>query len=236
MQKKKWTVVLIVICILSLSCNALLINRGGYVDKVLVKVGLKEYEAPTDWTLESWRSSLRQMDADADVVFFGDSITRGGAWSDAFQGVNIVNLGISGDSIRSMTCRVDMIASVKPEKVFILCGINSLTDHNSTEILKQYKEMLAAVHEAVPEAEIYVQSILPISVEKEKECADNTVIESFNTELEKLAAEAGAAYINIHDLYELDGSMNPDLTKDGIHLKPEAYDLWYKAIEGYVYE
>ena len=236
MQKKKWTVVLIVICILSLSCNALLINRGGYVDKVLVKVGLKEYEAPTDWTLESWRSSLKAMDVDADVVFFGDSITRGGAWSDAFQDVNIVNLGISGDSIRGMENRVDMIASVRPEKVFILGGINSLTDHNSKEILKQYKNMLEKVHEAVPDAEIYVQSILPISVEKEKECADNTVIDAFNTELEKLAAEAGATYINIHDLYELDGSMNPELTKDGVHLKPEAYDLWYKAIEGYVYK
>ena len=176
------------------------------------------------------------MDIDADVVFFGDSITRGGAWADAYSDVNIVNLGISGDSIRGMTNRVDMIASVKPEKVFILGGINSLTDHNSTEILKQYKDMLEKVQEAVPDAEIYVQSILPISVEKEKDCADNIVIDAFNTELEKLAAEAGATYINIHDLYELDGSMNPDLTKDGIHLKPEAYDLWYKAIEGYIYE
>ncbi len=176
------------------------------------------------------------MDVDADVVFFGDSITRGGVWSEAFQGVNIVNLGISGDSIRDMTSRVDMIASVKPEKVFILGGINSLTDHNSTEIFKQYKNMLEKIHEAVPNAEIYVQSILPISVEKEKECADNTVIDAFNTELEQLAADAGATYVNIHDLYELDGSMNPDLTKDGVHLKPEAYDLWYKAIEGYVYE
>lgn len=236
MQKKKWTIALIVICILSLSCNALLVDRGGYVDKVLVKVGLKEYEAPIDWTLESWRSSLKAMDVDADVVFFGDSITRGGVWSEAFQGVNIVNLGISGDSIRDMTSRVDMIASVKPEKVFILGGINSLTDHNSTEIFKQYKNMLEKIHEAVPNAEIYVQSILPISVEKEKECADNTVIDAFNTELEQLAADAGATYVNIHDLYELDGSMNPDLTKDGVHLKPEAYDLWYKAIEGYVYE
>ncbi len=176
------------------------------------------------------------MDVDADIVFFGDSITIGGAWADAFQDVNIVNLGISGDSIRGMTCRVDMIASVRPEKVFILGGINSLTDHNSKEILKQYKNMLEKVHESVPEAEIYVQSILPISVEKEKECADNTIIDAFNTELEKLAAEAGATYINIHDLYELDGSMNPELTKDGVHLKPEAYNIWYKALKGYVYE
>ncbi len=201
-----------------------------------MKVGLKKYEAPTDWTLESWQSSLNAMNIDTDVVFFGDSITRGGAWSDAYPGVNIVNLGLSGDSIRGMTSRVDMIASVKPEKVFILGGINSLTDRNSADVFEQYQNMLEKVHEAVPNAEIYIQSILPISVEKEKYCADNSVIDAFNEELEKLAAETDATYINIHDLYELNGSMNPDVTKDGIHLKPEAYDLWYKVIERYIYE
>jgi len=85
MQKRKWTVVLILICVVSLSCNILLISRGGDVDKVLVKTGLKEYEAPINWTLESWRSSLKAMDMDADVVFFGDSITRGGQWAEVFQ-------------------------------------------------------------------------------------------------------------------------------------------------------
>ena len=96
--------------------------------------------------------------------------------------------------------------------------------------------MLESVHEAVPDAQIYVQSVLPISAEKEEVCTDNSVIVSFNAEIEKLAEEAGATYINIHDLYELDGLMDPNLTKDGIHLKPEAYDRWYQAIEEYVYD
>lgn len=52
--------------------------------RVLVKVGLEEYEPQVDWTLVSWKSNLEAMDYDADIVFFGDSITRGGKWSDAF--------------------------------------------------------------------------------------------------------------------------------------------------------
>lgn len=206
------------------------------MDKVLVKIGLKEYVAPTDWTLESWKSSLDAMDVDVDVVFFGDSITRGGAWAEAFPDVRIVNLGISGDTIRGMTSRVNMIESVNPEKVFILGGINSLTDSNSDEILKQYKQMIEAIREAVPNAELYIQSILPISKAKEKECADNDVIEAFNVGLEKIADEFGATYIDIYSLYVLNGSMNIDYTKDGIHLKPEAYDGWYEAIKEYMYE
>ena len=103
--------------------------------------------------------------------------------------MSIVNLGISGNSIREMSSRVDMIASVKPEKVFILGGKNSLTDNNSVEILKQYQEMLVKIKEAVPEAALHIQSVLPISINKEKECADNAIIVDFNGELKKLAAE-----------------------------------------------
>lgn len=129
-----------------------------------------------------------------------------------------------------------MIASVKPEKVFIIGGINSLTDNNSVEILKQYQEMLVKIKEAVPEAELYIQSVLPISINKEKECADNAIIVDFNGKLKKLAAEYDVIFINLYDLYVLNGAMDPDLTKDGIHLKPEAYDRWYDAIRGYIYE
>lgn len=68
------------------------------------------------------------MDYDADIVFFGDSITRGDQWRDAFPEETVVNLGRSGASVIGMTNRVDMIASVKPEKVFLIGEINSLTD------------------------------------------------------------------------------------------------------------
>lgn len=241
MEKRKWTIALALICIVSLSCNVLLLiwarNRNGAETGDTNETDTEEQsETPVNWTLESWRSSLKAMDVDADVAFFGDSITKNGAWAEAFPDVRIVNLGLSGDSVSGMTSRVDMIASVKAEKVFILGGINSLKGSNSAEILEQYQNMLESVHEAVPDAQIYVQSVLPISAEKEEVCTDNLVIVSFNAEIEKLAEEAGATYINIHDLYELDGLMDPNLTKDGIHLKPEAYDRWYQAIEEYVYD
>lgn len=30
--------------------------------------------------------------------------------------------------------------------------------------------------------------------------------------------------------------MNPGLTKDGIHLIPEAYGIWYESIKEYILE
>lgn len=94
--------------------------------------------------------------------------------------------------------------------------------------------MIEKVQTTVPNSDLYIQSVLPISTEVEKECADNDVILAFNEELEMLASEYSITYIDIHQLYTYDGSMNPELTKDGIHLNPEAYDQWYEAIRSYV--
>lgn len=209
---------------------------GGYIDKALVKVGLKEYEPPIDWTLVSWKSSLEAMDYDSDIVFFGDSITRGGQWADAFPNETIVNLGLSGDSLSGMIARMVMIASVTPEKVFILGGINSLTDENGEVCIEQYRELIEAVHEAVPNAELYVQSILPVTVEYQEHTASNESIANFNAEIEKLADEYGITYINIYDLYAVNGALDPELTIEGVHLVTEAYDRWYDEIRPYVEE
>lgn len=134
-----------------------------------------------------------------------------------------------------MMGRVEMLAAVKPEKVFICGGINSLTDRNMSVVVEQYKNLLNKCFEAVSGAEVYVQSVLPISEAEEKKCVDNTTIAKFNNELKKLAVETGATYVDVNSLYVLNGAINPDLTKDGIHLKPEAYDRWYDAIRGYIY-
>lgn len=209
---------------------------GGYVNKALFKLGIDEYKEPFNWKVDSWKTSLEQMNVDAEIVFFGDSITRGGQWSTAFPEKKIVNLGISGDTIYGMIERVKMLAAVKPEKVFICGGINSLTDRNMPIVVEQYKNLLKEIYKTVPDVKVYVQSVLPISEAKEKECADNTMITRFNNELEILAEEYNATYVDVNSLYVLNGAMNPDLTKDGIHLKPEAYDRWYEMIRAHITE
>lgn len=96
--------------------------------------------------------------------------------------------------------------------------------------------MLDAVQESVPDAQLYIESILPISVEKEKVCADNSKIIEFNKRLEGLADEKNIVYVDLYQLYELNGYMNPKLTKDGIHLLDDAYEYWFRTIENYINE
>lgn len=219
---------------LSAECSA--DYAGGYYKKVLVKLGIMEQTVETNWTLVGWERSLKQLNCDADIVFFGDSITSGGNFQEHFPKRKIVNLGIPGDSLMSMKNRADMISSVTPEKVFVMGGINSLSDRNSDSVFQDYADMLNAIRKSVPDAQIYIESILPISKEKEKTCADNSVIGEFNKRLESLALKMDITYIDLYSLYALEGSMNPELTKDGVHLQPSAYEYWFNEIEKYINE
>lgn len=63
---------------------------------------------------------------------------------------------------------------------------------------------------------------------------DNETIRSFNLELQRLAEEKECTYIDLFNLYESEGVMNSDLTRDGVHLKDDAYAPWIEAIRPYI--
>lgn len=195
-------------------------------------------EQPTseiDWAVVSWNNTLLKLDYDADIVFFGDSITRGSDFRQYFPDSKIVNLGYSGDSLKGMLGRVSAVAAVKPEKVFLLGGINGLTDTNADICMENYASLLNSLKEALPDAQIYIQSILPVSRENEDIYCHNTAIVDFNAKLVELAEDNDATFVDLYRLYELNGEMNPELTVDGVHLKSDAYDLWAAEIEQYIY-
>lgn len=56
----------------------------------------------------------------------------------------------------------------------------------------------------------------------------------FNMKIEKLADEYRAVYINIFDLYTVDGALDSEVTIEGVHLKKDTYDRWYNEIRPYI--
>lgn len=205
--------------------------HGGYPDKVLAKLGLRRNEVPVDWAT-GWCRCLEYSGVDADVVFFGDSITSGGDFSRFFPDISICNLGVPGDTLRGMAERGEMIAAVKPEKVFVMGGINSLTDSSYDRTLEEYRALLDRIGE-VTDAEVCVQGILPVSAKQEKRLfVRNSTISRFNLEIAMLAEERGYTYIDLYGVFLKDGEMDPACTKEGIHLNAKGYRTWADAIAG----
>lgn len=205
--------------------------KGGLLDRLLIRRGLKKRKVNRPPMAISWERCLKYMNCRADVVFFGDSLTSAGAFHEQFPDVKIVNLGSSGEGLASMLGRVSTVQALSPKKVFLLGGINGLTDHNVPCCLSQYEDLLNALQEALPETQLYVQSVLPITKVRSRTLCKNTTIQTFNAGIKALAERHGVTYIDLHGLYFRGGEMDPDCVKDGLHLTPEAYAPWYQTLK-----
>lgn len=224
-----------ILCLIFFASTILVSYKAGYIDKLLVRVGFADEKVNTNYTLMSWERSLSQLNIDSDVVFFGDSITNGCDYQSYFPNAKIVNLGLSGDTIVQMQSRISMIESVTPETIFIMAGINSL-NKGFDNTVNQYHALLSSISENNINAKIIVISTLPISKSKESGTLTNKNIVKLNSEMEKFCSENGIVFVNVYDYYSVDGYMNPELTKDGVHLHQESYEFIINAIRDYVEE
>ena len=234
-MRKTYSIIVTFVCILLIG---MLVFVGGYktnfFKRQFAKLGWVNLEAIDrgDYhCIRGWSNTLRKLDVDADVVFYGNSITSGSSFDKYFPDLKICNLGYGGDDLDGLRFRAYTIATVKPEKVFVMGGINGLNIMPLKIFPEKYELMIQSIKEAAPEADIYFQSILPVKSHK----MTKKIIEC-NKIIDSLSNVYGCRYIDLFSLYEKEGAMNMDYSVDGTHLKPEHYDKWAEAIREYVYE
>ena len=76
------------------------------------------------------------------IVFLGNSITNGCEWHELLGMPNVLNRGISGDIIPGLIERLDPVIAGKPAKIFIMCGVNDLSHHLTTDSIVHDMEIL----------------------------------------------------------------------------------------------
>ncbi len=174
------------------------------------------------------------MQYGCDAVFFGDSITSDGNFDELFPALRIVNLGVYGDTLGDLLRRVPEVGEQHPKKIFLLGGINSLDPDNVEACLTAYSELLDALRVACPEAELIVQSVLPIGSEVDWNGEINGAVRRFNEGLRDLAAQKGSPFVDLYVVYEKNGVLDPALTRDGVHLNFTAYGPWAETVAPYL--
>lgn len=113
--------------------------------------------------LQAWTNSLRQMNAKADIVFFGDSLTYYGDFSSVFPDKVVCNLGLRGDTLVGMFQRVDQVKQLNPILIFLMAGINDLSERSLVDFSKDYEQLVREIILQVPEGKLVLQSILPVN-------------------------------------------------------------------------
>lgn len=176
-----------------------------------------------------------------DVVFIGNSITDGGEWGEIFGDTRVKNRGISGDHTAGLLHRTAAMAKGKPDKVFLLIGINDLARGLSTDSVERNILLFASyLRQESPTTRLFVQSLLPVSNAFGKfggHTAKADSIVRLNRRLREKAASHGYTYLDLHNSFiDAAGRMDGRYTNDGLHLTGEGYLLWKHLVFPHVHD
>jgi len=232
-------VLIILSAILNVILLAAVVYIGGYKTDYFKRVHAKITHTPyvpdrvDQDCVMSWNNCVMKLDMQVDVVFFGDSETAGGDFQKAFPDVSSINLGYIGEDTKGMLRRVKAIVAVQPKKVFLMGGINGLKNQTLEDFEYWYAALVDAICEAIPDAELYIESILPVT--GYSDYCDNAKIVDANSIIQRLAKERNLTYIDLHRKYDIDKALPDSMSYDGLHLTDEAYSIWYNEIAEIVY-
>ena len=130
---------------------------------------------------------------------------------------------------------MEVLTARQPPVLYILLGTNVLNrDGDYSSFLTYYRLMLDMISQALPNTQIYVQSITPVRPEvrsshpglyKERLC-------EINNELAAIALEKNCAFLNLWEaLADDNGDLKAEYAQpDGIHIKPEGYPAWVEYL------
>ena len=175
----------------------------------------------------------------ADAAFLGDSLTDGLLLYSGIKGAD--NLSYKGMTVQ--TVRTDKVirqdgAKYTPlealsrktySKVYILLGVNELGWYNDQRFYDGYAQLVDLVREAQPDAQIYLQTLLPVTAEKSErhEWLKNEKIAVYNDLISQLAREKEVYLVDAHAaLADETGALPAEESVDGVHLTRSGYQIW----------
>ncbi len=173
-----------------------------------------------------------------DAVFIGDSRTQGlRLYSGLKDTTWLCSVGLTVEKAyteklsvdgRKLTA-VEALGELAPGKVYIMLGLNEMGWKSTDIFIEKYGGIIDAALAANPEAEVYVESILPVSAAKDAAgtWCSNANVDKFNARLMQLAEEKGVNYLDVSSAVEgEDGCLPNAATPDGVHLTPAYCTKW----------
>ena len=219
---------------------------GGFDPKTLAQApqgkpwepawGFWPKATPESWQQTHWGFVSKAKQGGVDVLFLGDSITKGWAgagkeiWAQTYQPLKALNIGIGGDTTRQTLWRLEnqALEGIQPKVVVLMIGVNNIFTGtgNDEEIAKGIDEVVKQIHAKRPAAKILLVGILPLGNEGQSARA---------AKINGLVTANLPPYVRSLDLTGsfkgADGKVITELyTADLVHLAPPGYAAWDKAM------
>jgi lysophospholipase L1-like esterase len=173
-----------------------------------------------------------------DVAFLGDSITQEWetvgreAWNTHVAPLKAANFGFSGDRTEHVLWRLDNgeVIGAKPKAVVLLIGTNNIGHGQSAEeTAAGIKAVVTRLRSGLPNAKILLLAPFPRGAELES--PERKAVEETARLIRGLADGTAVIFRDLGTLFTRpDGSIDPKLMPDYLHLSAAGYELWGKAL------
>jgi N-acetylglucosamine-6-sulfatase len=186
------------------------------------------------------RFNAQAREGGFDVLFIGDSITQ--AWETAGKAVwdaeiaplKAANFGIGGDRTEHVLWRLEngnLEGKINPKKIVLMIGTNN-TGHRMdkpADVVAGIEAILSKLTKRFPEAKITLLAIFPRGEKPGDPKRLNN--DEINASLAKLDLGANVSFLDISSSFlQPDGTLAKEIMPDFLHLSPEGYARWAKAI------
>ena len=176
-------------------------------------------------------------------VFIGDSMAEGfmlfsGIKDAAFyyeRGMRLDAVAKEqvADTPNGKTTILEALRQKTYDQVFLILGLNELGWDNADIFEQRYKNLVNLIRQAQPDAEIYLQAILPVTQERSlsDRVFNNADIAQYNDRIARVAEEKGVQYLDVSPVMtDGSGALYPEASTDGIHLNKEYCIKWLEYI------
>lgn len=173
------------------------------------------------------------------ILFAGSSSFR--MWSDVqtyFPGYTIVNRAFGGSTLPDVIHFADdILIPYHPKQVVIYCGDNDLAASDTvtaTIVFDRFKTLYNIIRTKLgKKVSVVFVSIKP---SPSRERLLPKIVEANALISQYLKTDKHAAFVDVfYPMLTADGKLRPELYKeDMLHMKPEGYAIWQKAIAPYL--
>lgn len=120
-------------------------------------------------------------------------------------------------------------------KVYIMLGINEAGWMNKDKFYSNYCGIVDVVRQELPDAQIYIQTIPPVSAKRSAGSGpSNDKIAAFNDLIVKMCAEKEVYLVDVAAAFtEPDGCLSSQNSSDGLHFKKAAMTAWIHYLESH---
>lgn len=172
---------------------------------------------------------LNKRSTPGGIVFIGDSITQDYPVSEWYQGMNVYNRGIGGDTTEGLLKRMDVsVYDLKPKTVVCLIGTNdfALLDATPENVAANIERIITLIKAQDEKTNIIIQSIYPVNPTIDPLTVGkrtNAWIQKTNSILKSLR---DITYVDVYTpLSDTQGFLKQEYSHDGLHVNMDGYQI-----------